>query len=176
MDAIKEERFTPEQVVAAIELTQGNVSLAARNLNTSRSTLYNYLIKYPELKQALADTRESMMDHAESALRNAAIKGEGWAVCFMLKCLGKSRGYVERQELTGKDGGPIQVSDEDAMLELAYSALKKKAEAGADLQEVIAQLVDYGWMRLEHLKAAHEKLMAEGVGREDLASVVHTNG
>lgn len=97
--AVKEERFTPEQVLAVIRLTQGNISLAAKNLDTSRSTLYNYLTRYPELKQALTDARESMIDHAESALRNAAIRGEAWAVCFMLKTIGRSRGYIEKHDL-----------------------------------------------------------------------------
>jgi hypothetical protein len=33
----------------------------------------------------------------------------------LLKCHGKHRGYVERQEITGKDGAPIaaKVSDEE---------------------------------------------------------------
>jgi hypothetical protein len=29
-------------------------------------------------------------------------------LCFALKTLGKNRGYVERQEITGKEGGPVQ--------------------------------------------------------------------
>lgn len=111
--AVKEERFTPEAVMTALQLTQGNVSLAARNLNTSRSTLYNYLIRYPELKQALTDAREGMIDHAESALRQAAIKGEAWAVCFMLKTIGRGRGYVERQE--------INITSEDESARQAFA-------------------------------------------------------
>ena len=38
------------------------------------------------------------MDLAESALKRAVLAGEGWAVCFALKCQGKNRGYVERVE------------------------------------------------------------------------------
>jgi hypothetical protein len=32
------------------------------------------------------------------------IAGDTGAITFTLKTLGKSRGYVERQEITGKDG------------------------------------------------------------------------
>jgi hypothetical protein len=37
----------------------------------------------------------------------AVRRGEPWAVCFTLKCLGKDRGYVERQERTGAGGQPL---------------------------------------------------------------------
>jgi hypothetical protein len=37
--------------------------------------------------------------------------GEPWAVQFRLRTKGKGRGYVERvqQEVSGKDGEPLQV-------------------------------------------------------------------
>ena len=50
-----------------------------------------------------------MLDNTESALYVAALRGEAWAVCFLLKTQGKSRGYVERAELTGKRGGPLRI-------------------------------------------------------------------
>ena len=34
--------------------------------------------------------------------------GDAWAICFYLKTQGKNREYVERQEVTGKCGDPIQ--------------------------------------------------------------------
>lgn len=119
-NSIKEERFTVEQVAASLELTKGNVSLAARNLATSRTTLYEYMQRYPELKQALVDARESMLDNAESALALAATKGEGWAVCFMLKCLGRSRGYIEKLEIDHRITADIE--SELARLGLAETA------------------------------------------------------
>lgn len=103
MDNIKEERFEARDVKAALELAKGNVSLAARKMSTTRSTLYNYLNRYPELKTVLTDARESMIDTAETALHAAAIKGEGWAVCFMLKTIGRNRGYIEKHEVVITD-------------------------------------------------------------------------
>jgi hypothetical protein len=37
------------------------------------------------------------------------LAGEPWAVALTLKTLGKQRGYVERQEVTGADAGPVDV-------------------------------------------------------------------
>jgi hypothetical protein len=53
--------------------------------------------------------REEIVDYAEMGLRGAVLNKEAWAIAFSLKTLGKSRGYVERQEVTGKDGGAIVV-------------------------------------------------------------------
>ena len=48
---------------------------------------------------------------AVTSLKRAVINGEAWAVCFTLKTLGKSRGYVERvqQEISGRDGQAIEI-------------------------------------------------------------------
>jgi hypothetical protein len=37
-----------------------------------------------------------LLDEAESQLGAAVRRGEGWAVCFLLKTRGRERGYVER--------------------------------------------------------------------------------
>ena len=37
------------------------------------------------------------------------MNGEPWAIQMTLKTIGKSRGYVERQEVTGADSSPIEL-------------------------------------------------------------------
>ena len=97
--AIKPERFTAERVIDAIRAAKGLISQAAIKLNCDRSTIYDYMERYPEIKDALKDEREAMTDIAELALYNKLIQGEGWAVCFYLKTQGRNRGYIERHEL-----------------------------------------------------------------------------
>ncbi len=100
-------KLTAESVTAAIRDMNGNISAVARRLGVCRQTVYNYIERHPSVKDVLTEARETMLDNAESALYRAVLNGEAWAVCFFLKTQGKSRGYVERQEVTGADGGPL---------------------------------------------------------------------
>jgi hypothetical protein len=50
-----------------------------------------------------------MLDNAETALYDDALNGNTTALIFFLKTQGKSRGYTERQELTGADGDVITI-------------------------------------------------------------------
>lgn len=100
-------RVTNADVEQHIERTMGNVAAIARSLGVSRGTVWNRIQSSPLLQKMLADARETMLDNAESSLYNQVLAGEGWAVCFFLKTQGKSRGYIERAEVTGKDGEPL---------------------------------------------------------------------
>jgi len=96
----------------AIEKHRGNISLVAKSFNVSRTTIYKHLNKHSELLICLAEEREKMIDNVESALYNQALDGNTTAMIFFLKTQGKSRGYVERQEVTGADGQPHKVEVE----------------------------------------------------------------
>ena len=104
-------RLTRKKIESALMETFGNVALSARRLGVSREYLSRTISKTPALKTILESAREERVDHAESALSRAVINGEAWAVCFTLKTLGKSRGYVERvqQEISGRDGKEIEI-------------------------------------------------------------------
>jgi len=106
-------RLTRKMIEAALMETFGNVALSARRLGVSREYLSRTITKTPALKMILNSAREERVDHAESALSRAVINGEAWAVCFTLKTLGKSRGYVERvqQEISGRDGQAIEIKN-----------------------------------------------------------------
>ena len=109
-------KYTEQQVIEALEDSRGLIAPAARKLGCSRNTIKKYLAEYEDIAQAIKDQREAVTDMAENALYQAILDREAWAVCFYLKCMGKERGYVERAELTGNNGGPVKIKlvyDED---------------------------------------------------------------
>ena len=93
---------------------RGNLSVVARSFGKSRTWLYNTLNdKYPELWDVITEARESLIDDAESELQKQMLKGNTTALIFFLKTQGKSRGYVERQEVEHGGGVDITIVDWD---------------------------------------------------------------
>ena len=106
-------RVTNKRMLDAIKKNGGAVYLAARELGCAPNTIYNRMEKVPAMKQAVEDARGEVVDYAEQKLRLAVLNGEPWAIGMTLKTIGKSRGYVERQEVTGADGGAVLVKWDD---------------------------------------------------------------
>jgi hypothetical protein len=104
------ERYTAAQIIEALKATKGMVYLAADKLGCSHQTVYNYIERYPTVKTEWDSQNGKMGDTAELKLYQAIINGEPWAVAFYLKTKGKTRGYVERSEVTGADGNAIPVA------------------------------------------------------------------
>lgn len=106
------QQYTSEQIIEALNQTNGLVSLAAKRLQCSPQTIYSRAKKVQAVQLAIDEARDELVDYAELALRSAVIAKEPWAVQFTLKTLGKHRGYVEtqRQEISGPDGGAVEVT------------------------------------------------------------------
>jgi hypothetical protein len=102
-------KYTQEQMIRALEESRGLIAPAARALGCSRDTIRSYLEEYTAVAQAKLDQREAVTDMAESALYQAILDREAWAVCFYLKCMARDRGYAERAEVTGPSGGPVKI-------------------------------------------------------------------
>jgi len=96
---------------------KGNVAAIARYLGVSRATIHSRMNDSATLKAAIVDAREEMLDNAESVLYDQALKGNTTALIFFLKTQGRGRGYVERMEHTGADGGAqvirVQIGDDN---------------------------------------------------------------
>lgn len=87
----------------AIVKAYGNLSTAAKSLQVERATLYAW-IELEGLDEAVQEGRNKRLDFAESMLDKGMKDGNMTAIIFYLKTQGKSRGYIERQEVTGADG------------------------------------------------------------------------
>ena len=95
-----EEKFTVDEMELALTAANGFASTAARALECSGATVRSYIRRYPELQTVQEDATEKFLDLAESELMKKVEKGDFRAIAFVLKCKGKTRGYVERTETT----------------------------------------------------------------------------
>ena len=103
-------KFTAEEMIAAIERAEGNLSDAARYLGCVRQTVHNYVNKFVTVRQAYDNANEQFLDECEGQLRKLVRRGVFPAVVFALKTKGKSRGYVERQEISGPEGKQLTIN------------------------------------------------------------------
>jgi hypothetical protein len=114
----------------------GTIAAACKTLGHPVSTVYDLRDvddKFKlELLAARQDADEQGGDVAETALMNAIISNNMTGIIFYLKTKHKHRGYIERKEITGKDGvplksGPIEDLPDDA-LSGAYTDMMKAGD------------------------------------------------
>lgn len=103
---------TVDEYAIALRESRGLMTHAAARLGVSNEAMRLRVNKSPTLQQVRAEAREAMIDVAESSLYDAARRGDAWAVCFTLKCLGRERGYVDRTEEKREITGDIRITIE----------------------------------------------------------------
>lgn len=128
-------KATPEQVIQALQASNGLQAGAARALGVTRQTVANYIKDNPVIKAAYEDVNETTIDKVEGKLLEQVNSGNITAIIFYLKTKAKHRGYVERQEFTGADNEPLipKLSDEERMKrikELAPVVAREVKDAG----------------------------------------------
>ena len=94
-------------LVEALEKSLGVVSTACKAAGISRDTHYRWLKEDPEYKAQVEELSEVAVDFAESHLHKLIRDGNPAATIFFLKTKGKSRGYVERQEIAVAEKKPL---------------------------------------------------------------------
>ena len=113
----KKREHTAQRIIEALHDSHGLLTLAAQKTGLGYRTVQRYAEEYPSVIEAVREAKEGMLDLAESKLLESIEKREAWAICFYLKTQGKQRGYTERQEVTGADGGAVKyeinVTDSD---------------------------------------------------------------
>ena len=96
-----------KDLLDALERSLGIVSTACEKVGVDRKTHYNWLKDDPEYKEAVRAIEERTIDFAESHL-HALIKDKNpAATIFFLKTKGKTRGYIERQEIEVSEPRPL---------------------------------------------------------------------
>ena len=103
-------RFTKQEIRQLIFKLFGNTSQLCKTLDCTRSQLTSYLEKQQDLKQDMKDAKEAVVDKAEqvmtSLLDSSNEQIQQKTAEFLLKTLGKSRGYDAgaAQQITVEDG------------------------------------------------------------------------
>jgi hypothetical protein len=121
--AMEQERYPEETVIAVLRQTHGMIAPAAAKLGYTRAGLYAY-IKRHKLEPVIEEEREACLDWAEMHLWKQIVDGNLTALIFFLKCQGKSRGYVERQ---------------DVHVSIQQTAARVAEEFGMTPEEVLAE-------------------------------------
>ena len=107
-------KYSDEVIITALKKSAGMVTYAAKLLKVDYTTLYSWLKKYPVLEKARQEAIEANLDLAETKLLSNIKAGKEASIFFYLKCKGKDRGYIERQQIehSGRDGQPITMKSE----------------------------------------------------------------
>ena len=94
----------------SIREKRGNLAAVARQYGVTRQAISKRVRGSAKLQKSWEEARETMLDNAETELYELALGGNVAALIFFLKTQGKGRGYIERQEFTGKDGESITIN------------------------------------------------------------------
>jgi len=122
--------YSDEDVAVAIIRYHGNFSAIARSLGRSRTSVSNYIAHETLLRDLRDEIVQGIVDDIEEGYMLSALAGDGAARKFFLSTLGKERGYVVRNENTGKDGGPVHLLSRLDTTKLSDSALEELLTAG----------------------------------------------
>jgi hypothetical protein len=88
--------ITPLDIEYALRRCDGNMTDTADMLGIRTITLWKLIERYPEIRPVMKEIREAFVDLAESKLRVHIEEGNLTASMFVLRTLGKDRGYTER--------------------------------------------------------------------------------
>ena len=86
-------------LIEALEKSLGIVTTACKQVGIGRTTFYDYLKNDKKFADEVKDIENIALDFAESQLHKQIQEGNTSATIFYLKTKGKSRNYVERQEI-----------------------------------------------------------------------------
>lgn len=120
---MSKQKYTAAQMIEALRAAGGVIAVAARAIGCDRNTVYAYMGRYSTVKDAYDEANETNLDVAEAGLM-AFVRGQVTengerrtvddrvrldATKYYLRTKGRTRGYGDRMEVTGEDGGAIRI-------------------------------------------------------------------
>tara|TARA_R110000751_G_scaffold102728_10_gene197786 strand:- start:5862 stop:6245 length:384 start_codon:yes stop_codon:yes gene_type:complete len=105
-------------MLSSMEQSLGIVTSACKAVNISRDTHYRWMKEDEIYNESINSLDEMALDFAESSLHRQIRDGITSATIFYLKCKGRKRGYIEKQEFqieTNKMPDFSEMSTEEMM-------------------------------------------------------------
>lgn len=98
-----------KQIEVSLRKNGGFITQTAKDLGVTYQAIWLRINRNKKLKATYDEIKEGYLDFAESKLISQIKEGNLGAICFFLKCQGKSRGYVERQQIDASIDGELTV-------------------------------------------------------------------
>lgn len=92
-------KISTEVIIDALRKSRGNIARAADKIGVTRSCVHLRINKEPEIKAVVDEYRERFIDDLEDVFQNKALNGDGLACMFLLKTIGKRRGYDQDRDV-----------------------------------------------------------------------------
>lgn len=120
---VNKRQYKAHQFISAIPGTGGIVTVIANRVGCHRKTATWYIENYPTVKAAYDAEREAITDMAEGVVlgniqlahdkldeKDNKKQVDSGDAKWYLSRKGKNRGYTERTEITGADGGDLSIA------------------------------------------------------------------
>jgi hypothetical protein len=114
-------------VLAAIENSQGIISVIAKRLGCAWDTAESLCNRWEETREALNNEREFVLDMAESVIFKSINNGSEANAKWLLALKGKHRGYDPQATLKVDNGEPLNIR---------FDGLSRDEIAAADNVEI----------------------------------------
>jgi hypothetical protein len=116
MTEVNQSEIKKQKFLEMFKRTFGNIFRAAEAAGISRKTYYNWCKEDSEFAEQAQEIIEASGDFVEYKLMELINRRDTTAIIFFCKTRLKERGYIERSEITGKNGEAIELSDAKSKL------------------------------------------------------------
>jgi len=137
-------------LLEALEKTCGVVTSACNAAGISRTTFYSYVRSDSEFAKSFAEMTEIALDFAESSLYRQIEANVPASTIFYLKTKGRSRGYIEKQEIEHTVNDPVNLAK--ITVEQTLDKLRRRGDITQEIMdEVIGYAVEEYGVRADQL-------------------------
>lgn len=124
-----------KKLLKALGASFGVVSHACKAAGVSRTQFYDWCSIDPAFNNAVVELKEGNKDFAEAMILKKIKDGDTTMIIFYAKTQMKDRGYVERQEFTGRDGqdllrsfSRLSEADKESLADIGEKLLNDRGE------------------------------------------------